>query len=477
MASPKKKKANPQPKYIHVFVPLKNTRSEDRQSLTSTVHIIEFTLSNEFPGIKMSLTGRSIRRLPAVMKFTAHHRGERDETQQKLHTGNFTNPYADMNWYNAWLSRQLENLPYCLRELRVGGEKVQSKQSLVPLFGLIEKFARENDGVSIDDILKHLRDCGLFDSSAELMGAQRLLIFATLGWQSMLYQAAFNVCSVQELAIHIDSHQPQSGLVFDTYRVAADLSDRPLSVLLKAFGNLLPARTSGTAQLASETGKMAFNWHPLYPNEINAFLLHVLLHVNIQWVNSLSLHLDYDKSSKTLSLFGYPSFCLQMLHNRGVIFSFASVEGPCADPRANNDDISQYLKEVLLTYRLLFGQSAASRKFFRRTFNPLEVQGSQLDTLLPQLCAKSRLDWPSGCIPVDRSVYFSARDFPVLCERIELIASELKDTRPNSLSGLLRDRRDTLQYWTFWLVSIIGGVSILLSLIQVILQGIQLAQS
>jgi hypothetical protein len=222
---------------------------------------------------------------------------------------------------------------------------------------------------------------------------------------------------------------------------------------------------------------MASTWRPLYPNETNAYLLHLLLHVNIQWVDSLSLHLDYDKSSRTLSLFSYPSFCLEMLHSHGVIYSFASIEGPCADPRANSDDISQYLLEVLLSYRLLFGQSASSRKFFRRTFSPSEVQSCQLDTLLPQLCAKSRLDCPSSLIPVDRSVYFSARDFPVLYDRIELIANELKDAKPKSFGGLLRDRRDTLQYWTFWLVSIMGGVSILLSLIQVILQGIQLTQS
>lgn len=411
------------------------------------------------------------------MKITRNYKDKAHGDQRKASIGSSTRPSVDMSWYNAWLSQQLENLPFCLRELNVGGEKLQTKQSLVSLYEEIRDYARKSDGASIDEILEHLQDAGLFDRQKEFVGAQRLLIFAILGWQSMLYQAAFNVCSVQELAIHEDSRQPQSGLVFDTYRVAADLADRPLSILLKAFGNLLPARSSRTAQLASETGKMASSWHPLYPDETNAYLLHVLLHVHIQWVDSLCLHLDYDKSSRTLSLFSFPSFCLEMLHTHGVIYSFASIEGPCADPRANSDDISQYLLEVLLSYRLLFGQSASSRKFFRRTFSPSGVQGCQLDTLLPQLCAKSRLDCSSSLILVDRPVYFSARDFPVLCDRIELIANELKDAKPKSFGGLIRDRRDTLQYWTFWLVSIIGGVSILLSLIQVILQGIQLTQS
>lgn len=411
------------------------------------------------------------------MGVTRNYKDKVHGVQRKGSSGSSSQPSVDMSWYNAWLSQQLENLPFCLRDLNLGGEKLQTKQSLIPLYEEVRDYAGKSDGASIDEILEHLQDAELFDRQKEVMGAQRLLIFAILGWQSMLYQAAFNVCSVQELAIHEDSRQPQSGLVFDTYRVAADLSDRPLSVLLKAFGNLLPARSSKAAQLASETGKMASTWHPLYPNETNAYLLHVLLHVHIQWVDSLSLHLDYDKSSRTLSLFSYPSFCLEMLHTHGVIYSFASIEGPCADPRANSDDISQYLLEVLLSYRLLFGQSASSRKFFRRTFSLSEVQGCQLDTLLPQLCAKSQLDCPSGLRLVDRPVYFSARDFPVLCDRIELIANELKDAKPKSFGGLIRDRRDTLQYWTFWLVSIIGGVSILLSLIQVILQWIQLTQS
>ena len=407
---------------------------------------------------------------PQYYKDTIH------DTQLKAFSRGSSHHHVDTGWHSAWLSRQLENLPYCLRELNVGGHKLQTKQNWLPLYEMVRDYAQRNDGASIDEIVEYVQDAGLFDPLKESLGAQRLLIFAILGWQSMLYQAAFNVCSVQELAIHRDSYQPQSGLVFDTYRVAADLSDRPLSVLLKAFGNLLPARSSGTTQLASETGKLATSWHPLYPNETNAYLLHVLLHVNIQWVDSLSLHLDYDKSSKTLSLFSYPSFCLEMLHTHGAIYSFASIEGPCADPRANSEDISQFLLEILLSYRLLFGQSVASRKFFRRTFSPAEVQGCQLDTLLPQLCARRRSELPSPLMPVDRSVYFSARDFPVLYDRIELIANELKEAKPKSFGGLLRDRRDTLQYWTFCLVSIIGGMGILLSLIQVILQGIQLAQ-
>lgn len=386
-----------------------------------------------------------------------------------------------MSWYNAWLSRQLKNIPYCLKELRVGSDKFLAKPgNLDLLFNALRNYTLKEDGPSIDEFVMHLQRINMIDSEHKLLGAQKLLVFAVLGWGSMLYQAAFNVCSLRELAIHQDSDQPHSGLVFDMYRVSADLSDRPLSVLLKAFGNLLPARSSEITQVAAESSKVASSWLPLYPTETNAYLLHTLLRVQIRWVDSLALHLDYDKSSRTLSLFSYPSFCLEMFLSGGLAYAFASIEEYTysADPRADKEDISQFLQEVLLSYRLLFGQSAKSRRLFRHTFRPPEGHDNQVDSLLPLICTKKQLanTYTPVSIPMDRSIYFAARDFPVLYERIEIIAKELKDARPKSIHDLIRDRRDTLQYWTFWLVAIIGGISILLSLIQVILQAVQLIQ-
>lgn len=202
-----------------------------------------------------------------------------------------TSTVIDMSWYDPWLSQQLKNLPYAVMELRVVGDSLRAKTTLDKIFAAIEDFTQKSEGVSIDDIAEHLQKIKIFESADEL-GAQRLLIFAILGWQSMLYQAAFNVCSIQELAIHQDRDLPQWGLVFDTYRVPANLSDRPLSVLLKAFGNILPARSSTAEQAASENSKVASSWFPLYPTETNAYLLHVLLRVHIKCVDALALHLD-----------------------------------------------------------------------------------------------------------------------------------------------------------------------------------------
>ncbi|WEW59211.1 hypothetical protein PRK78_004680 [Emydomyces testavorans] len=384
---------------------------------------------------------------------------------------------TDLSWYSSWLSRQLNNLPSTLRRMRVGCSQLSNETTFNRIFTAVGKYAQENEGISIDEVVEHLRKTEKMDGTSESFHAQRLLVFAILGWQSMLYLPAFNVCSFHELAIHQDAGQPHSGLVFDTYKVSADLADRPLFVLLKAFGNVLPARNPNVTRVASESSKTASSWMPLYPTETNAYLLHTLLRVHIRWVDTLGLHLDYDKSTRTLSLFSCPSLCVAMLQSRGTIYSFASIEKSGIDPRADEEDISQFLQEVLLSLRLLFGQSAASRRLFRQIFQPTETLCHQVDALLPLICTMKKFNRPSGFIPEDRAIYFAARDFPVLYERIELIAKELKQAKPKSMADLLRDRRDTLQYWTFWLISIIGGASILLSFIQVVLQAIQLVRS
>lgn len=74
-------------------------------------------------------------------------------------------------------------------------------------------------------------------------------------------------------------------------------------------------------------------------------------------------------------------------------------------------------------------------------------------------------------------MYVTARDFLVLGPRVERLANELRVAKPKSLIDLLHDRRDTLQYWTFWFVAIFGGAGIFLSILQVILATIQVLQA
>lgn len=58
--------------------------------------------------------------------------------------------------------------------------------------------------------------------------------------------------------------------------------------------------------------------------DANAYSLFSFLKFDTYWVDTLALHLDYDKSFKNLSLPTHPSLCIAILENTGALYALAS---------------------------------------------------------------------------------------------------------------------------------------------------------
>lgn len=48
----------------------------------------------------------------------------------------------------------------------------------------------------------------------------------------------------------------------------------------------------------------------LFESSLNYFTLHTIGRIKLKWVDTLTAHLAFDRSTRTLSLFRYPSFCV-----------------------------------------------------------------------------------------------------------------------------------------------------------------------
>lgn len=394
--------------------------------------------------------------------------------------------FCDLDWYPSWLAHQLSKAPAGFLQVRHDERPFEDasrsiNSDFLKVFAAVNQYVCQGESCGIDEILEKLGEhqCLLSHKNhPNTVIHQRYLVFAVLAWQSMLFLPSFDSYSLNEnavspdnqFAVYQDVNQPNSGLVFDASKMPMDLADRDMAILLKGFGNLLPARPPDLARLASETSKEASSWSPIVPTELNAHILSTILRVRIHWVDTLSLHLDYDQATRTLSLFRFPSFCVATLRSRGALYSFASSERHSPDPRANYDEITDILKETLLSYRLLFGQSRASRNAFRRLHRNTPELSRSGDRLLYNICARTRFEHVA--VPIDRPIYFAEREFPILGGRIKFLAKELRTVKPKSWKELLRDRRDIVQYWTFWLVAIFGSIGIILTFIQVVLAGL-----
>lgn len=149
---------------------------------------------------------------------------------------------------------------------------------------------------------------------------------------------------------------------------------------------------------------------------------------------------------------------------------------------------------MLLTYRVLFGQSSQSRALALKLIQQLRASAGDVDPFLPTICtvstAKSRFLrqsanhelpgclFPTTILDVDNQLmesdtYSSGDDFPHFGSRLLAVQQYNLRQQPRRIRDLWRDRRNPLQWYTFWAVLWVGGITIVLALLQLVAGIIQ----
>lgn len=301
------------------------------------------------------------------------------------------------------------------------------------------------------------------------------LVFAVLGWQTMLYRPDTGSCSPSQLAI-VDETNGHRGQAHMSLRQSTSTCSKPLHEFLVGFGVMLPCRNFSA--LRSDDDQKAFReFNDISGDSFNAHFLTTVGGVQIRWIDNLSCHLEFDSSSNTLYLFRYPSFCIANLlasERRQHAVPIHACASPNPVPHWGTvEDVGQLLHEILLSYRLLFGQSKGSRRCFRTMEPFLNVPVEGRDKVLDVICGKKTIGIAYE-LP-ERGTYDLRQDFPVLRSRLVVLMRRLSTKTPQTWKELWRDRRDSASWFTFWIVLIIGGIGIFLAFVQVVLQVVQIA--
>jgi hypothetical protein len=139
---------------------------------------------------------------------------------------------------------------------------------------------------------------------------------------------------------------------------------------------------------------------------------------------------------------------------------------------------TDFLVEVLCSYRVIFGQHKKSADKFNN-IQPKEFQ----DPLLKKLCGSSCTEgecrnFYSWLEAADcKTTYSASADFPLIGRRLLSLQDYMNAQNPSDLRTLWYDKRDVLRWYTFWAVVVVGGLSIVLSWLSVALAAIQVYQS
>jgi hypothetical protein len=350
---------------------------------------------------------------------------------------------------------------------------------LLRLWGEIAISMRSSEQPSIDSLISHLVDAGVLRSiqGREDTTIARNLIFAILGWQTMLFLPELGTCSSNELAIadEMDGYRGQGHIIF---RQDQSACKRPLHQFLMGFGVLLPPSNFRPAGVHDRPDNCESS-KSIQPASFNASLLESIGGITFKWVDNLSLHMELEQNMKVLYLFRYPSFCAENViarhvpkQTRGAIHAFAAPPSN-SSMCASIDDISKMLRETLRSYRLLFGQSKQARSLFRSMTPFDDIAGPGHDTFLAELCGRKRCKM---VFAEDRDSYDLARYFPMYRSKLMALDQYMSKRRPRTWKELWQDKRDSAQWFTFWAVLILGGLGVVLTLIQVVLQIVEIAR-
>ena len=136
--------------------------------------------------------------------------------------------------------------------------------------------------------------------------------------------------------------------------------------------------------------------------------------------------------------------------------------------------------EILLSYRLLFGNDFRSRLQYRRSqrkrVRDVLPPGCKLDPYLNHCCRSGDSERSEG-LAWNCQSFSKSTDFPIFAERLSILRKYTQKQKPSTLKALWSNKNDINAYHTFRAVLVFGSLGVILGLIQVVAGIIQAVYS
>jgi hypothetical protein len=139
------------------------------------------------------------------------------------------------------------------------------------------------------------------------------LVFFAIGWLTMLYEPDVSTkTQPEETQLSIVS-TAGSETFKRTSNPLKDLYELPCYLVLQHFGDILPPcpwlQTSKRRSTPRYAPRTDIFQEYLVVNYLNFQTLSKVATIKLEFVSSLSLHLEFDEETKILKLFQFPSWC------------------------------------------------------------------------------------------------------------------------------------------------------------------------
>ncbi|KXT09813.1 hypothetical protein AC579_10512 [Pseudocercospora musae] len=293
------------------------------------------------------------------------------------------------------------------------------------------------------------------------------LVFFLLGHITTLYLPAATNLATHQLCL--DRRYPRGHGTFEEYTndvIEVEEAARPFRDMLLGFGGLQPTCEHEPSNRVQ----------PIFTSQFNAHVFATIGRIRFEWTDLLPAHLDFDDDTRTLYIYQRPTFCLLNIAAQSQTRQreWKTILARCLESDTDQHaeaKVSEYMQEVLLSTHMIFGQFSKARKTFKSSTGSGNISSLSPDPLLPVLCTGQ---WPfADLIRRPKKRYVLGQDFPLLGEKLQVIADYTNGSQPTNVWDLWKDKRNPLQWWTFSAVVLVGGFGLLFAILQTALSAAQ----
>lgn len=206
---------------------------------------------------------------------------------------------ASLDWYHRWLQRRIAQLP---------PEIASGITSMASVSSEVAEMAKKR--LCLEEMATKLVDLALVRSHGRYPAQDigRAISFILLGWQSMLFEPVptLRPCDYIEIADTLDGY---SSVSFASRHIHYPSLAASLPDLLIGFGLMLPKENQCMSQAEGDIDafeKITF----VTPRGLSAANLSFLAKIKFKWIDVMGAHLEFDKETKSVFLYRFPSFCL-----------------------------------------------------------------------------------------------------------------------------------------------------------------------
>jgi hypothetical protein len=394
-------------------------------------------------------------------------------------------------WYLPYLqecsARSWTEITHPVSLTASGAKPFKAKILLFEMMAEVAVLVRNHEEISISEIVSHLESGGLFEYEVRPITVQ--MVFQMIGWMTALWDPApepsAKYLSLRRRNVQSGRRTGARKPVINNFSIGSELANQPLHRFLTTFGKLIPAPELTLRDEVS--GGIESGQECVIASYVSIYNLQTVMDFKIEWTDTLAQHLEFETIRRVLRVFSHPSICLLLYRDQedtaiSKLFKQQLDEDfggslKLLKPCPNNIDIGDFLVEVILSYRLIFGHDRRSRaEMGRRLKRAGTKPQGPADPLLESLCTRDQYSDEIKQLHLllesrEFEEYVSLDEFPFLGRRlIDLERLSMKQGLRGWRSLWIDRRNVTTSWFTMWAVVYIGSLALIFQAFQLVFQ-------